>query len=164
MLFFTHPAAQQYEIPYSVFGSGGAVSNNNNYRLIGTLGQPMIGETSSSDHIKYIGFWYIMDLSSVTAIGEPLDLQIPNKYVLMQNYPNPFNPVTHIRFGLPKASLVRMELYNILGQRVTLLVDARKPAGYHVIDFNGNQLASGIYLYRIQAGEYVDVKKMVLIK
>ena len=55
-------------------------------------------------------------------------------------------------------------MFNILGQRVTILEDGRKSAGYHVIDFDGSQLASGIYLYRIQAGEYVDIKKMILIK
>jgi hypothetical protein len=164
ILFFTHIAAQQYEIAHSVFGSGGTVSSNNDYKLMGTLGQPLIAKTSNTDHIKHIGFWYVVNASTVVSIDNPFNLQLPNKYILMQNYPNPFNPVTHIRFGLPKTSLVRMELYNVLGQRVALLMEARKPAGYHTFDFNGSRLASGIYFYRIKAGDFVKAKKMVLMK
>jgi hypothetical protein len=99
-----------------------------------------------------------------TGIFDPFYQIIPEEYVLLQNYPNPFNPVTHIRFGLPEAGEVKIELFDILGQRVALLVDERKPAGYHTIDFDSSNLASGIYLYRIQAGDYVDSKKMVLMK
>ena len=161
---FAHLAAQQYEIPYSVFGGGGEVSGNSDYQLIGTLGQPLIGETGNLAHVKHIGFWYVMKMRTITAIDDPFNLQIPNKYVLMQNYPNPFNPITHIRFGLPKASLVRIELYNILGQRVVTLLDERKPAGYHMVDLNGSNLSSGIYLYRIQADGFMQIKKMVLTK
>ena len=89
---------------------------------------------------------------------------IPKKYVLFQNYPNPFNPITHIRFGLPKATDVKIDLYNILGQKVVTLFDAHKPAGYHVIDFDGNKFATGVYIYRIETDEFQDVKKMVLLK
>jgi len=83
---------------------------------------------------------------------------------LYQNYPNPFNPVTHIRYGLPKASEVKIELFNILGQRVVKLLDEKKPAGYHIIDFNANQFATGVYIYRIEADSFVKSKKMLLIK
>jgi hypothetical protein len=90
--------------------------------------------------------------------------ELPETFSLSQNYPNPFNPVTHIRFGLPVASDVKIDVYNILGQNVISLVDERKEPGYHVIEFNGNSLGSAIYIYRIQAGDYVDVKKMILMK
>jgi hypothetical protein len=105
-----------------------------------------------------------MEMRTITAIDDPFNIQIPNKYILMQNYPNPFNPITHIRFGLPKTSLVRIELYNILGQRVVTLLDERRPAGYHIVDLNGSNLSSGIYLYRIQSEGFMQMKKMVLTK
>jgi hypothetical protein len=97
-------------------------------------------------------------------INDPYADNIPRKYVLMQNYPNPFNPVTHIRFGLPRASKVKLEFFNVLGQRVFTLIDEQKPAGYHVVTFDARDLASGMYFYRIEAGEFTDQKKMILIK
>ena len=90
--------------------------------------------------------------------------QIPNTYTLFQNYPNPFNPVTYIRFGLPKASDVILEIYNVLGQRIITLVDTHKPAGYHKVILDATHLASGIYMYKIQSGKFNKVKKMILMK
>jgi hypothetical protein len=89
---------------------------------------------------------------------------IPKKYILYQNYPNPFNPVTHIRYGLPKASDVKIDLYNILGQKVVTILEDHKPAGYHTVDFDGSSVATGVYIYRIEADKFQDVRKMVLIK
>jgi hypothetical protein len=97
-------------------------------------------------------------------ISDPFDLQIPQEFVLMQNYPNPFNPVTNIRFGLPVASDVVIEVYNILGQRVIKLLDERKPAGYHVVQFDASQFGSGLYFYRIQADRFNEIRKMLLVK
>ena len=97
-------------------------------------------------------------------ISDKSESNILNNYQLYQNYPNPFNPITHVSYRLPRTSNVKIEIFNILGQRVLILEDGRESAGYHLIDFDGSQLASGIYLYRIQAGNYVDIKKMVLMK
>ena len=88
----------------------------------------------------------------------------PNKFSLGQNYPNPFNPSTKIKFALPKAEKVKIELYNTLGQNVRTLLNQRLKAGYHEVEFNAANLSSGIYFYRIEAGEFQDVKKMVLLK
>jgi hypothetical protein len=99
----------------------------------------------------------------ITSVSENQN-NLPRKFVLNQNYPNPFNPLTHIHFGLPKSSDVKIEVYNILGQKVATLLDTKKPAGYHTIDFDASNFASGIYLYRIQAGNFVKIKKMVLMK
>jgi hypothetical protein len=95
---------------------------------------------------------------------EQLVIGLPLNYTLSQNYPNPFNPVTLIRFGLPKASDVKIELYNTLGQRVITIYDERKPAGYHVIDFDASEFASGVYFYRIQAADFQKVRKMLVLK
>ncbi|MFA5404395.1 MAG: T9SS type A sorting domain-containing protein, partial [Ignavibacteria bacterium] len=95
----------------------------------------------------------------------------PKVYSLSQNYPNPFNPVTKINYELPKDGKVRLIIYDILGREVKTLVNDFKTAGRYTIEFNGNQLASGIYFYRIQVvdltgrtGDFVSVKRMALIK
>jgi len=89
---------------------------------------------------------------------------IPDKYLLYQNYPNPFNPSTTIKFALPQDSKVNLTVFNILGERVVQLTDQEMKAGYHQIKFDASTFASGVYLYRIKAGDFVDVKKMMMIK
>lgn len=85
-------------------------------------------------------------------------------FKLNQNYPNPFNPSTEITFSLPKSSLVRLEVFNVLGQKVETLVNEQKIVGNHTINFDASRLSSGIYIYRIQAGDFVQTKKMLLVK
>lgn len=89
---------------------------------------------------------------------------LPKVYKLSQNYPNPFNPVTKINFDLPKEGNVKLVIYDILGREVKQLVNEFKKAGKYTVEFNGNNLASGIYFYRIEIGNFVQVKKMMLIK
>ncbi len=92
-----------------------------------------------------------------TVVGIPMEYGI-------ENYPNPFNPVTHIRFALPKPSHVKIELFNIRGQRIITLLDAQKDASYHTIVFDASRIATGVYFYRMQADKFVDVKKMMLLR
>lgn len=89
---------------------------------------------------------------------------IPMNYDLYQNYPNPFNPNTQIRYALPEASIVRVEVYNSLGQQVAVLVDGHMNAGYHQLSFNATGLSSGVYLYKITTPNYSMTKKMLLMK
>ncbi len=89
---------------------------------------------------------------------------LPESYTLKQNYPNPFNPVTQIRYELPESAQVRLEVYSITGQRVMSLVNERQSAGAHQVTFDATGLASGIYIYRIQAGSYVSSRQMTLIR
>lgn len=95
---------------------------------------------------------------------DPALHSIPRDYLLMQNYPNPFNPTTTIQFGLPVAGKVRLDIYNLLGERVAILFDEYKEAGFHTVTLDGGNLASGVYLYRIQAGNFQALKKMILMK
>jgi hypothetical protein len=93
----------------------------------------------------------------------------PNAYALDQNYPNPFNPSTQIRFQLPKAQRVTLEIFNIRGQKVRTLIDSRYSAGSHEVVWNGlnnrgRQVASGIYVYKIRAGNFTQTRKMNLIR
>ena len=89
---------------------------------------------------------------------------IPKEYSLKQNYPNPFNPTTKIKYAIPEESKVVLRIYNILGQQVAQLVNEIQKAGYYSVDFNASGLASGIYLYKIEARNFNSVKKMILIK
>ncbi len=95
---------------------------------------------------------------------EEISNAVPSVYSLKQNYPNPFNPTTNIQFAIPKAGFVTMKVYNLLGQEVSTLVDEYKNAGTYKVDFNASNLSSGVYFYKIDAGSYTSVKKMILMK
>jgi hypothetical protein len=84
------------------------------------------------------------------------------QFQLLQNYPNPFNSSTHIKFYLPDPNYVRIEVYSTLGKRITTLLNEHLNAGYHEVTFNIQDLSGGIYFYRIQTGEFQDVKRMIL--
>jgi len=90
--------------------------------------------------------------------------EIPKDFVLGQNYPNPFNPSTTIRYGLPHKTTVQLSVFNTLGQQVAILQNGEQEAGYHNVLFDGSKLASGVYLYRMQAGPYVETRKLLLMK
>ena len=90
--------------------------------------------------------------------------EIPGEFKLENNYPNPFNPETTIKYQLPKSALVTIKLYDITGREVSTLVNQQHEAGYYDFKFNASFLASGVYFYRIQAGEFSDIKRMVLVK
>jgi hypothetical protein len=89
---------------------------------------------------------------------------LPSVYSLSQNYPNPFNPTTKISFALPKAGNVRIVVYDLLGREIAVLVNEFKTTGNHSVDFDASNLASGVYLYRMESGTFTDSKKMLLIK
>ena len=101
-----------------------------------------------------------VDLPSTSLIG-------PKTYFLHQNYPNPFNPSTIINYQLPLSNDVELSVYNLLGQKVATLVSEKQKAGYHQVKWDASRwagMASGIYLYRLEAGEYIETRKMVLMK
>lgn len=89
---------------------------------------------------------------------------IPNQFSLNQNYPNPFNPLTTIRYQVPQTVKVRLEVFNVIGQKIVVLVNETKEPGYYRTDFNASRLSSGIYFYRLRAGDYVKTHSMTLIK
>lgn len=105
----------------------------------------------------------LINFTSVTGIDDIQNI-IPKEFSLSQNYPNPFNPTTKIQFGLPKKSNVEIMIYNVLGQQVIKLVNKEFSAGFHTVTFNANKLASGVYFYRIIAGDFIQSKKMILLK
>jgi len=90
--------------------------------------------------------------------------QVPQQYVLHQNHPNPFNPSTKIKYSVPQSSNIVIKVFNILGKEIETLVNEEKPIGNYEIEFNTTQLPSGVYLYSLTAGNFVEIKKMILMK
>ncbi len=88
----------------------------------------------------------------------------PLAFSLSQNYPNPFNPITKINYSIPQTSFVTMKVYDLLGKEIVTLVNEEKSVGNYEVEFNANNLSSGIYFYRIQAGNFIDTKKFILMK
>ncbi|MEK6650364.1 MAG: T9SS type A sorting domain-containing protein, partial [Bacteroidota bacterium] len=115
----------------------------------------------------WTGYWKFRTGGTTSVEG---DAAVPHTFALFQNHPNPFNPSTEIRFDIPARSIVRLSVYNMLGQKVATLVDGELAAGFHTATWQGG-MASGVYLYRLEAistdgsiGGFVDVKRMVLVR
>lgn len=100
----------------------------------------------------------------VTIGINPINTEIPNRFSLSQNYPNPFNPATVINFQVPTLNQVKLAVYDLLGKEIAELVNESLKYGVYEIEFNGSNQPSGIYFYRLQAGDYTETKKMVLLK
>ena len=99
-------------------------------------------------------------LTGITTINS----EIPATYTLSQNYPNPFNPVTNIKFSIPKSEFVKIVIFDVLGREVANLVNDQLTAGLYNVDFDASNLSSGAYFYRIEAGSFIQTKKMLLVK
>jgi hypothetical protein len=123
-----------------------------------------IGFRYVSDYTN--GFCAMMDYFQMygTVGVSQIGTNVPNKFALSQNYPNPFNPVTKIKFDIAKATNVKLEVYNNLGQVVKTLINEQKSAGYYETDFNASSLPSGVYFYRLTTDQFTDIKKMVVVK
>ena len=139
----------------SVRGNGTTTSPNN-YTFIDKL----IDAGKYFYRLKQIDFGGKYEYSQVVEVNwSPF-----TTYKLEQNYPNPFNPITTIGFGIPDKGNVRLSVLNILGEEIKVLLNEEKEAGYHSIDFSASDLPSSVYFYRIQAGSFVETKKMILLK
>lgn len=87
-----------------------------------------------------------------------------NTFQLFNNYPNPFNPITTISYQLPKSEFVNLSIYNVAGQLVETMVSEYKNVGYHSVIWNASGIGSGLYFYRIEAGDYMETKKCLILK
>jgi hypothetical protein len=97
-------------------------------------------------------------------VGVEDEETLPTEFALEQNYPNPFNPTTSIQYAVSNRQFVTLEVYDVLGNEIATLVNEEKPAGTYELTWNAEQLPSGVYLYQLKAGDYVNTKKMILIK
>ncbi len=106
----------------------------------------------------------VLGSGTTVSVHDPDHEVLPDQFSLAQNYPNPFNPSTEIRFALPVGSMVKLTVFNTLGQEVATLTNTHYPAGTHAVQWNAGNVPSGIYFYRMEAGNFTDMKKMVLTK
>lgn len=166
-----------YFIPRYVIGTGGIIgTTSTNYIHYATTGETLVGALQSSNNILFSGFWHSSPFKP-TSVDQNDEVHLPGAFKLYQNYPNPFNPQTTIRYDLPNESLVTLEILNVMGQRIHLLLNEQiqGPGTMQVVwnsqgDY-GSMLGSGIYLYRITASspisdkvQFQEIKKMLLVK
>jgi hypothetical protein len=105
-----------------------------------------------------------IDPPGITGVDDPAEDIRSQTFVLEQNFPNPFNPSTTIRYNLPERSHVTLMVFSTLGQHVSTLVNGEEEVGYHDVRFDGSDLPSGVYIYRIQAGRFTEAKKLLLVR
>jgi len=103
-------------------------------------------------------------VGGLVSVDENTSAYFPNEFILLQNFPNPFNPSTTISYQIPQQELVAIKVYDILGNEIVVLINEKIPAGSYEVEFSASNLPSGIYFYRLQAGSFVETKKMVLLK
>jgi hypothetical protein len=109
------------------------------------------------------GAWRLPLASVITSVND-ITIHLPTDYVLSQNYPNPFNPSTTISFTLPLRSFVSLKVFDLLGRGVATIVSDELSAGTYTRQWNAANISSGIYFYRLQAGKYVETKRLILLK
>jgi len=97
-------------------------------------------------------------------VSVAIEETIPDGFVLKQNYPNPFNPSTKIKYSVPQTSQVQIKVFDVLGNEIETLISEEKPTGSYEVQFNASELSSGIYFYKLQAGNFIETKKMLLLK
>jgi hypothetical protein len=141
----TFPGNPEQKLTYSIAPVLG--SNFTSHNMIAT-GQP-------SSTLVYFGPLTVVENEQSSTSTE---------FILKQNYPNPFNPVTTINYSIPKASFVTIKIYDVLGRELLTLVKENQLIGNYSIEFNANTLISGVYFYKMQAGNYTETKKLLLIK
>jgi len=107
-----------------------------------------------------------IDLDGTISYSDVVDVtvELPRVFALEQNYPNPFNPATSIKYSIPADGFVNLTVYNMLGEKVTNLINQNMKAGRYEIKFDASKYASGIYFYRLESGQFISVKKMMLLK
>jgi hypothetical protein len=151
-----------------IFTRSGGAWKQVGEKLVGTSdGQP--GGGGQGSHVALSADGKTAMSGAYVFVQKPLNVSdagvsLPRMYSISQNYPNPFNPTTTIRYALPHRSRVSLIVYNTLGQQVATLVNGEVEAGYREVTFNANGLASGVYFYRLQAGDYTKTRKLCIIR
>lgn len=151
------------------------VLGNGNNVLFGTFNPLSVQYDPDGDNgdnyvwVGYEDFFYPYQYATVVCGITPVGVEetggvMPSEFNLSQNYPNPFNPTTNIKFAIPQSEFVSMKVYDVLGREVTTLVNENLTAGSYEVTFDASKLAAGMYIYQIQAGDFVTSKKMMLLK
>jgi len=151
-------------------GTGIYVSRDNGLTWVQKnegMGNQIIHTIATSTDYVFVGTdasWVWKRLLSDIIALRNISSEIPEKSNLFQNYPNPFNPSTKIEFAIPKQSFTKLVVYDMIGRQITTLVNEQLVPGTYSVNFDGTNLASGVYFYRLEAGEFVDTKRMVILK
>lgn len=159
-----------YDVVDGLLGSAGLQNGQSadfvwNVRVSDGLDTLSVATYATGDGGSHTTVYRSLTLTRAPLVSnEEIDGGIPAKFALNQNYPNPFNPTTNISFDLPQAATVELTIFDMLGRKVNTIVSERMNAGSHTVSFDASRLASGMYIYRINAGTFVSTKKMTLIK
>ncbi len=146
-------------------GTGILADGNGNCYITGVfMGTATFGTTQLISAGNYDAFIAKYNASEINEVNQSENKKIPETVLLTQNYPNPFNPSTKISYAIPQNSFVELKVFNLIGQEIATLVNQEKPAGNYEVNFKASNLPSGIYIYKMKAGEYVQIKKMILLK
>ena len=154
--------AQNSQVSWSSFNGGFGVSSSENSIVTSSAGFSFSGETKNGSTDIISGF--LADYNLIITDVKDKESLIPEVYRLNQNYPNPFNPSTKIKFSIPELSYVTIKIFDILGNEIETLINNEKPSGSYELTWNAGNLPSGIYFYQLKAGEFVETKKMILLK
>jgi hypothetical protein len=163
-------ARADYILVKDVLSECGGHMESSSYLVDFSTGQTAVGQSQGTSYVETGGFWnWPPGGPSVGVEDEPVTETVPGRYQLSQNYPNPFNPQTHISYQLPQAAQVTLTVYNVMGQAVCRLVDGPQGVGehavtWHGVDDAGRPVASGIYFYQLVCGQFVETRKMLLLK
>ena len=157
--------SQNYKIKANKISSGATpIQIAQSFKAHSTVGQSTSSPTlKNTTYYLTSGFVGIINIK-VTEVETPDGFDLPLRYRLYQNYPNPFNPETNIRFDVKKQTRVVLKVYDLLGRELMVLIDALHQPGCYKVTFDAAHLPSGLYFYRIQMKDFVDVKKMVLLE
>ncbi len=151
--------------PYRTDDDGSTLSHQPTFDpFLGYPVQISFADTNSGWFVTNQGEILRYTPARTTTVSQPPRRLLPDDFQLAQNYPNPFNPLTTIRYGLPSRSHVMLTVFNTLGQKVATLVQGEQEAGYHEAVFDASGLASGMYLYRLHAGDFVQARRLLLLK
>ncbi|MGK9475331.1 putative Ig domain-containing protein [Melioribacter sp. OK-6-Me] len=152
-------------VQFRIVSGPGEISANGEYSWAPTPSQAgksyVLMVEASDGNLTAVSTKTIKVSDTVTGIEED---GIPRDFKLLQNFPNPFNPTTTIKYAVPKEAHVKLTVYNVLGQEIAVLVNGLKSAGYHTVNFDASNLNTGMYIYKLEAGDFTSVKKMILMK
>jgi len=157
--------AQTVVVSWSAFTSGFSDIPLGNSRLWSITGQTFVGESSGNNTTFSSGFLAdTLIRGPFASVAPGATPGVPTRFELSQNYPNPFNPSTIVRYIVPAVTSVKLVIYDLLGREIAVLVNEIKTPGTYSVRFDGSGLASGVYIYRMDAGSFVQSRKLLLLR
>ena len=166
-LLLAGSAGAAYKNRILISANLGGTAAGTAFKSHGCLGQNVVSDWQGLDSARILtGIMHFSELYSwmLPVVDESNPYPLPREFQLHQNFPNPFNPMTTIRYDVPRSAHVNITVYNTRGQQVAVLVDGMRQPGYHEVVWDAAGLSSGIYFYRIAAGDFVQMHKLMLIK